>query len=643
MGAGILGALKHKRHDRLENTRIMEVQVVVIGGGHAGCEAALAAARLGCKTVLATLDASKIGQMSCNPSIGGLGKGQLVREIDALGGEMGRAADRTAVQIKMLNTSKGAAVQSLRSQNDRAAYRLYMQEIITRQSNLQIVEGEIVEIRTEQDRVIGVEFCDGTFLPTTAVVVATGTFLNGLLHTGFDQHPGGRAGEAPATGLTETLKRLGFEIGRLKTGTPPRLDGTTVNYQPMQVLEGDSDPEHFSFDSPRIMDSSLPCYLTYTNLRTHEIIRMGLDRSPLFTGVIKGLGPRYCPSIEDKIVRFADKDRHQIILEPDGRDTDEIYLNGFSTSLPEDIQTAAVHSIVGLEHAVIVKYGYAVEYDYVPPTQITASLETRHIRGLYLAGQINGTTGYEEAAAQGLMAGINAGLAVHQRAPVILDRSEAYIGVMIDDLITKGAEEPYRMFTSRAEYRLLLRHDNADLRLARHAYEIGLLSDDRFEEIQQKIATVGHEVDRLKTTYVQPDRVNPILAALGSSQLSEPVSLAQLIARPELSYQCLATIDGGRTLLSSDIGDQVQTVIKYDGYIKKQTMEIDRQRRWEHHPIPSDFPYEEIAALSRESREKLTRTRPLTIGQASRVPGVTPADIAILTVLLERNRKTIPS
>lgn len=610
--------------------------VVVIGGGHAGCEAALAASRLKCKTAMITLHADKIGQMSCNPSIGGLGKGQLVREIDALGGEMGQAADATAIQIKMLNTKKGPAVQSLRSQNDRDAYRIYMQEKINQESFIEIIEGEVISLSIKQYRVEGVILHSGKIIKSKTVIIATGTFLNGVLHTGLSNSPGGRSGEKPSSSLSDDLLNIGFEIGRLKTGTPPRLDGNTIDYSKLEVMHGDPNSDQFSLLQDRSEKDDLPCYMTYTNTRTHDIIRSGLEFSPMFTGNITGKGPRYCPSIEDKIIRFADKDQHQIILEPDGRDTCEVYVNGFSTSLPENLQELAIHSISGLEDALIISYGYAVEYDYVFPSHIKASLETKLVGGLYLAGQINGTTGYEEAAAQGLMAGINASLQVLGRTPFFLTRGEAYIGVMIDDLITKGADEPYRMFTSRAEYRLLLRHDNANTRLAHKAYEIGLISQDRLSIIEAKNDLLYNERCRLESTIVNPLVANPVLISLGSSPLKEPTSLSKLLTRPELNYLNISPFDKDRSDLDPDIMSMVQTSIKYEGYIKKQQEEIAKLQKWESKSIPDTLDFSTLSALSYESREKLASHKPETIGQASRISGVTPADISILIVHIEK-------
>ncbi|MFA4920041.1 MAG: tRNA uridine-5-carboxymethylaminomethyl(34) synthesis enzyme MnmG [Thermodesulfovibrionales bacterium] len=603
-----------------------DYDIVVIGAGHAGCEAALAAARMGFSTCLFTINLDTIGQMSCNPAIGGLAKGHLVREIDALGGEMAKVTDRAGIQFRMLNMSKGPAVWSLRAQADRVLYRLEMRKSIEARKNLDIKQALVDKIIAEDGKMQGVLTTLGIFYGARAAVVTTGTFLKGLIHIGLENFPAGRAGEVPSIGLSDSLQQLGLKMGRLKTGTPPRLDAKTIDFSKTEAQYGDDPPLPFSHGTERITNPQLPCYITYTNKNTHEIILGNLDRSPLYSGKIKGIGARYCPSIEDKVVRFAERDRHQVFLEPEGLETKEYYANGIPTSLPYDVQVRFVRTIPGLEEAEIMRPGYAIEYDFVFPTQIKHNLETKIIEGLFLAGQINGTSGYEEAAAQGLMAGINAALKLQGKEPLILGRHEAYTGVLIDDLVTKGTNEPYRMFTSRAEYRLLLRHDNADLRLMDKGNEIGLLDEQVYQRFLEKRRLIGEELKRLKKTRIKFEE-------------DKNEALEQLLRRPEITYQFIDDNSPSDLALTPDVKKQVEIQIKYEGYISQQMHLAERLKKIEGKKIPEDFDYKTVNGLSREVLCKLEEVRPANLGQASRIPGITPAAISLLMVAIERLRR----
>ena len=617
--------------------------VIVVGAGHAGCEAALAAARMGCETLVVTINLDTIAKMSCNPAIGGLAKGHLVKEIDALGGEMAKNIDKTGIQFRRLNTKKGPAVRASRAQADKKAYQDEMKRVMEAQEHLDIKQVLVEELLVEDGRCIGILSQTKTAYLAETVILTTGTFLKGLIHIGDISYSAGRAGESAAERLSESFLSLGFEIGRLKTGTPPRVNAHTVDFSVMEIQPGDEEPLPFSFSTERITQSQLPCHLTHTNEKTHELIRENLHRSAMYSGRIVGIGPRYCPSIEDKVVRFAEKRTHQVFVEPEGRDTDEIYLNGISASLPEDVQVAMVHSIRGLEHAEIMRFGYAVEYDFAPATQLKPTLETKRVENLYFAGQLNGTTGYEEAAAQGLMAGINAALKVQGKEPFILDRAQAYIAVLIDDLVSMDIREPYRMFTSRAEYRLELREDNADLRLTELGRQIGLVEDDAYRRFQTKAAQIQSERTRLHRTLLKPthERLNAADFAdiLETGELKQPTSLAELLKRPALRYEQVARLVPAPDALPPAVKEQVEIQIKYDGYIQRQQRQIHQFKKLENFRIPEAFDYADVPGLKTEAREKLAKIRPASIGQASRLPGVSPADISILTVMLHQQKK----
>ncbi|WP_114819620.1 tRNA uridine-5-carboxymethylaminomethyl(34) synthesis enzyme MnmG [Chryseobacterium sp. KLBC 52] len=613
--------------------------VIVVGAGHAGCEAAAAAANLGSKTLLITMNMQTIGQMSCNPAMGGIAKGQIVREIDAMGGYSGIVADKSAIQFKMLNLSKGPAMWSPRTQNDRMLFAEEWRLALENTPNLDFFQDMVKQLIVENNKVAGVVTSLGIEIKAKSVVLTNGTFLNGLIHVGDKQLGGGRMGEPRAFGITEQLVTLGFEAGRMKTGTPPRVDGRSLDYSKMEEQKGDENPQKFSYlDTPKLT-KQLSCHIVYTNETVHDILREGFDRSPMFNGTIQSLGPRYCPSIEDKINRFAERNRHQLFVEPEGWKTVEIYVNGFSSSLPEDVQIKAMKHIPGFENVKVFRPGYAIEYDYFPPTQLKHTLETKLIDNLYFAGQINGTTGYEEAAGQGLIAGINAHNKVHEKGDFILNRDEAYIGVLIDDLITKGTEEPYRMFTSRAEYRLLLRQDNADIRLTEKAYQLGLAKEDRLRRVETKVSESQSLEEFLRETSLKPGIINPVLQSIESSPVDQAYRAAQILTRPNMTLEKLDEIDFIKevsTQYNDEVREQAEINIKYKGYIEKEKENVAKLNRLENIKIPEDFDYTKLSSLSAEAKQKMSNVRPKTIAQAGRISGVSPADINVLLVYLGR-------